>query len=34
MKGKTLLLVLVVLAVAGLVFQRGPLTRYLKMERM
>ena len=34
MKGKILLLLLVVIALAGLVLQRGPLTRYLKMERM
>jgi len=34
MKGKALIVLMMLVALAVLVMQRGPLTRYLKMERM
>jgi hypothetical protein len=34
MKGKALILLMMLVALAVLVMQRAPLTRYLKMERM
>jgi hypothetical protein len=34
MKGKALILLIMLVALAVLVMQRAPLTRYLKMERM
>ena len=34
MKGKALILLMMLVALAMLVMQRAPLTRYLKMERM